>query len=313
VTLKSLSEAWNHFFFAPQSPVPIALFRIIYGLLVMATLMLLWPDWLAWYGPHAWVSLPTMHMLEPGKRLNLFTVIPQQDAWIKAFFWIFLASAVLLTIGFLTRLNSIFVFLCLASIQQRNLYITHGGDTFLRVAGFFLIFAPAGAALSVDRLIRIRYGKEDSNLQPRRPWAQRMIQIELALLYFATFCWKASGTAWVQGTALYYIYHLDELQRFPPPSWLLRPTVLKLGSWTALLLEFSLGVLIWIRDFRYYLLALGVVFHLYLEYSVNVPLFQWDVLSAYVLFVDADDLTRVWNWIRVHVARHRGLALPDPS
>jgi Vitamin K-dependent gamma-carboxylase len=313
VTLKSLSEAWNHFFFTPESPVPIALFRIIYGLLVMATLMLLWPDWLAWYGPHAWVSLPTMHMLEPGKRLNLFTVIPQQDAWIKAFFWIFLASAVLLTIGFLTRLNSIFVFLCLASIQQRNLYITHGGDTFLRVAGFFLIFAPAGAALSVDRLIRIRYGKEGSNLQPRRPWAQRMIQIELALLYFATFCWKASGTAWVQGTALYYIYHLDELQRFPPPSWLLRPMVLKLGSWATLLLEFSLGVLIWIRDFRYYLLALGVVFHLYLEYSVNVPLFQWDVLSAYVLFIDADDLTRAWNWIRARVARRRGLALPDPS
>src|SRR4029077_10946277 len=60
VRLRSLVEAWNQFFFAPQSPLPIALFRIAYGLLVIATLTLLRPDWLAWYGPHPWVSLSTM-------------------------------------------------------------------------------------------------------------------------------------------------------------------------------------------------------------------------------------------------------------
>ena len=58
----------------------------------------------------------------------------------------------LLAVGLFTRVNSVIVFICLASMQQRNLYITHGGDTFLRVAGFFLMFAPAGAALSIDRL-----------------------------------------------------------------------------------------------------------------------------------------------------------------
>ena len=70
-------------------------------------------------------------------------------------------------------------------------------------------------------------------------------------------------------------------------SGLLRPAILKLGTWYAVVLEFSLGVLIWVKEFRYTLLALGVLFHLSLEYSINVPLFQWDVLSAYVLFIDA--------------------------
>ena len=58
--LRSLFDAWNEFFFAPQSPIPIALFRVIFGLLVIADILLLRPDWLAWYGPHAWVSLSTM-------------------------------------------------------------------------------------------------------------------------------------------------------------------------------------------------------------------------------------------------------------
>jgi Vitamin K-dependent gamma-carboxylase len=305
MTARSLPQAWNTFFFAKQSPTPIALFRIAYGGLVIATLLLLRPDWLTWYGPHAWISLPTMQMVEPGRRLNLFTIMPQTDGWIDALFWVFLGSAILLAVGCLTRINSVIVFLCLTSIQQRNLFITHGGDTFLRVAGFFLIFAPAGAAFSIDRLVRIWRKTEGAVIPPESPWAQRMIQIQLALLYFASFCWKLKGQTWLQGTALYYVYHIDALKRFPVPAWLLRPTMLKWGSWSALALEFSLGVLIWVKEFRYLLLALGLLFHLCLEYSLNIPLFQWDILSAYILFVDPADISRARNWIGLRVAGHR--------
>jgi hypothetical protein len=309
LTLRSFAEVWNRFFFAKQSPVPIALFRMIYGLLVIATLVLLRPDWLAWYGTHAWISLQTMQTVEPGTRLNLFTVIPQTDGWIDALFWVFLGSAILLTVGFLTRINSVIVFVCLASIHQRNLFITHGGDTFLRLAGFFLLFAPAGAAFSLDRLLRIWQAKRGSEqaalIQPQRPWAQRMIQIQLSLLYFAAFCTKVKSPAWLNGTALYYIYHLDSLRRFPVPAWFLSPTMLKWGGWSALALEFSLGVLIWVKDLRYILLALGLLFHLWLEYSLNIALFQWDVLSAYILFIDPTDASRAWKWIKLYLAGSR--------
>jgi len=317
--LRPFAEAWNRFFFAKQSPVPIALFRIAYGALVIATLVLLRPDWLAWYGTHAWISLQTMQTAEPGTRINLFTIIPQSDAWISAFFWVFLGSAILLTVGFLTRINSVIVFICLASIHERNLFITHGGETFLRLAGFFLMFAPTGAALSLDRLLRIwqnapverRASSPDHDtaaipgIPPQKPWAQRMIQIQLSLMYFSAFCAKVKGPAWFNGTALYYIYHLDSLRRFPVPAWFLSPTMLKLGGWSALALEFSLGVLIWVKDLRYILLALGLLFHLWLEYSLNIALFQWEVLSAYVLFIDPADAARVWNWIKLHLARRR--------
>jgi Vitamin K-dependent gamma-carboxylase len=307
MTLRSLVAGWNEFFFAPQSPTPVALFRILYGCMVIATLMLLRPDWLTWYGAHAWISLATIRQIEPGMRLNVFTIIPQNDAWINAFFWIFLASAILLTVGFWTRVNTVLVFLSLASIHQRNLYINHGGDTFLRVAGFFLIFAPAGAAFSIDRLLRVRKGKESAEIQPRSPWAQRMIQIELALVYLTSFWWKSMGAPWVDGTALFYVVHLDEVRRFPIPGWIQHPVILKLGSWLTLALEFSLGTLIWFKELRYPLLLLGLMFHLCLEYALNIPLFQWDILSAYVLFIDPADLTRAWNWVRVRLGAQNRL------
>jgi Vitamin K-dependent gamma-carboxylase len=301
--VQRFARTWNQFFFAEQSPLPIALFRIFFGVMVMATLVQLRPDWLNWYGVHSWVTNSTARALEPGVRLNLFAILPQDDRWINALFWVAIGSAFLLTVGLFTRINSVLVFVCLASIQQRNLYITHGGDTYLRVAGFFLMFAPAGAALSVDHLIRRWRGKESSDIRPRSPWAQRMIQIQLTLVYLVTFLVKIKGQPWLHGTALFYIYHLDELRRFPVPAWLLRPAILRFETWLALALEFCLGVLIWVRRLRYPILGLGAGLHLWLDYSLNIPLFQWDILSAYVLFVDPDDILRVWKLVSESLAR----------
>ena len=195
MSVKSLVKAWNDFFFKPASPLPIAVFRIFFALLVIADLLLLSPDWLAWFGEDAWVSMATVHKLEPGVRINLFMLMPPGNLWPEVLFCVFLAFGIFLLAGFMTRASSIAVFICLASIQQRNPYIIHPGDTFMRVAAFFLMFAPAGAALSIDRLIRVRRGKEGPEIAPRSPWAQRMIQFELALAYLIACWWKSMGPA----------------------------------------------------------------------------------------------------------------------
>jgi hypothetical protein len=289
MNLRRLRKLWDDFFFTPQSPLPIAWFRVLYGICVCVTLLVLHGDWLNWYGVHGWVSLQAMQQVEPGIRLNLFTLMPQDDRWIAAFFWVFLVSALMLTAGLWTRLSSIIVFACLASIHQRNLLILQGGDVFLRVAGFFLIFAPAGAALSVDRWILRRRGSEGAELQPRAPWAQRMIQFELSLMYLTAFWWKMKGHTWLNGTALFYVFHMHSLARFPVPGWMQSAVAIRAISWFTLLTEFSLGVLIWFRRIRYPVLLLGLLFHFGIEYALNLPMFAWDVLAAYVLFIDPAD------------------------
>ena len=67
-------------------------------------------------------------------------------------------------------------------------------------------------------------------MEPRSPWAQRMIQIQLSILYFTAFCLKVQGEPWLSGTALSYVYQLDEIRRFPLPGWFLNPRVLQLGE-----------------------------------------------------------------------------------
>jgi hypothetical protein len=69
-----------------------------------------------------------------------------------------------------------------------------------------------------------------------------------------------------------------------------------------------MGVLIWFRPFRYPLLLLGLLFHLSLEYALNLPMFEWDILAAYVLFIEPTDLERVWRAIRQRWTRRRGVS-----
>jgi hypothetical protein len=94
------------------------------------------------------------------------------------------------------------------------------------------------------------------------------------------------------------VLHLHSIARFPVPQWLQSPTILKLGGWFTLALEFSLGVLIWFRRFRYPLLLLGLMFHLGIEYALNLPMFSWDVITGYILFVDPADLDSWWRSVR---------------
>jgi hypothetical protein len=53
-------------------------------------------------------------------------------------------------------------------------------------------------------------------------------------------------------------------------------------------------------------LLAGLLLHLGLEYSMNIQLFQWIMLSAYVLFVDPRDVRRAIEWTRERRLRRRG-------
>jgi hypothetical protein len=182
------------------------------------------------------------------------------------------------------------------SIQERNHYIINGSDTVMTVTGFFLIFAPAGAALSVDRLKRIWAGHEGHEVPLCSPWAQRMIQIQISIGYIATFSAKMIGKTWRNGTALYYVLRLTGFRRFPVP-FANRLIVTRLLTWGTLVIEFSAGVLVWFRSLRYAVLLAAFLLHMGIEYSMNLPIFEWIMVSTYVTFIYPEDLTKAWSWI----------------
>lgn len=95
-----------------------------------------------------------------------------------------------------------------------------------------------------------------------------------------------------------------------------QPDCAKSASIGVLVVESSFGVLIWFKGFRLIILALGVCLHLTIEYSMNIPLFEWIMVATYITFLDSDDLSRVWlpikRWCAAHV-KTRPILLADYS
>ena len=69
-------------------------------------------------------------------------------------------ASITLAIGFFTRTSAAVAFVCMVTLNHRNTIMVNSGDSIIRIMLFFLVFSQAGAAYSIDRLIRVARGLE---------------------------------------------------------------------------------------------------------------------------------------------------------
>lgn len=286
-----LKQLWSRCFHEPTSCVPLGCFRIVLGLLILAHLALLLPDLEVWFGQDAVLSRETAKTVSGGRGWSLFDVLPSASAAGVVFWGCALGSAGMV-VGLFSRASAVLAFVTLVSLHHRNPLILNSGDAFLRLCCFFIMFSPLGAACSLDRLIAIARGKAGAAPPAAPPWAWRMIQFQLAFVYLHTFFWKVRGSDWLDGSALYYSSRLADFWRFPVPYVFEHLWTIKLLTWGTLAVELALGLFLWVREWRPWILLSGVLLHLGIGYSMNIPLFAPTMLSAYILFLNMDSARR---------------------
>jgi hypothetical protein len=288
-----LAKTWNDFLFRPVPAYPLGLFRIALAAVILLDLALLFPDTLVWYSEHGPVPIATAVRMSCGHHLDLLAYLPASDLVTELFFGFFAFVTLLLLVGFHTRTASVLVWICVATMHHRNLYILNSGDTLMRNLSLLLIFAPADKAFSVDRYLRRCRGIEPPGEPQMAAWPLRLLRFQLCVMYLMTVGWKLMGPLWVDGTAVYFTSRLLEFQRFPVPEFLHSLWAAKFLTWSTLAVELALGALIWMRPLKYPVLLAGAMLHLGLEYTMIVPVFQWMVLASYCLFLDPEVIGKV--------------------
>lgn len=223
---------------------------------------------------------------------NILVLLPPDDGAIVTVFWLLVASATCLTVGLFTRASAVVTWLCLMALHYFNPYCVNSGDALLRICSFFLMFSSAGNFLSVDRYLIVRKTGIGTIFEGelRSPWAQRLIQIQVAFIYWQASWGKIAGPHWLDGTAIYYVTHLTELQRIYLPILFDNMLFCKVLTWGTLALEFCLWSLIWFRPCRYFVLILGVFLHVGIDIAMNLPVFEAVMISTYLLFIEPQDL-----------------------
>jgi hypothetical protein len=212
-------------------------------------------------------------------------------SWFVHLAWaVLLAGCVALAIGWRTRFAAAVVFVLVTSFQRRNGFVFNAGDGALRILAFYMLLLPAGAAVSVDA---VRARRSPWAYPERAPWALRLVQLQLSIVYLATVLEKLRGETWVHGTAVGYTVQIDDVARFPLPFVGGSPVLAGVFTYVTLMTEIAVGVGVWVPRLRRWVLLAGVGLHLGIEYSLRVGFFTAAMLVMYLSFVPPDAAERV--------------------
>jgi hypothetical protein len=302
-------DRWNGFWFTPEPTSTIAVIRIAYGLLMVAWTVSLLPGLMDFFASDG--ILPEAPAYDQAAQRGLWSVFawfPSDGALIAGWVLLLVAS-ICVTLGLFTRLATIAVWVVLLSLQRRTPLVHNAGDVVLRILGLYLIFAPAGAALSLDRLRHV--GRRAFWAFPARaPIVIRLLQIQISIIYISTVWAKVRGEAWNDGTAVIYSLSLDDLSRFPVPSFVLEsPLLANLATWSVLAIELGIGILVWNRKLRPYALLVGVAMHLGIDVGLRVGFFSYAMFVVYLSFLPPDTTAAVILTLRERLGRRREIGV----
>lgn len=294
-TLKQLDQFW----FGYGSPVSLGLFRILSAGFIFINLLMIGLYFGDFFGETSYVPTwmasramdPRVEVL-PGfmiPRLNPLVAVTDPKLLV-AVYLLTMIAALLTTLGLWTRFSSILLAVLMVTWHHKNSLILHGGDTVMRMSAVYMALAPSGAAISLDRRIALKKGLADAIPPMVSLWPQRLIALNCALIYFTTTWAKWFGNLWKNGTATWYPARLNEFKRFPVPGFFNEFPMVYVTTYGTLAVEFALGVLVWFRPLRKWVLLSGLLLHAYIEYSMNIPLFAFVITSMYVAFYDGEEV-----------------------
>lgn len=299
MSINDIKNAWNNYFFAPKPVDGICLFRILLGLLIFVVFM---QD--AFFYQDIWAT-NAIQSLDTSLRnysfpiLNIFQYLPNQDWVYQVCITLLFISLTGFILGLKTKTMAFISFILLVSFNQRNINILSSADLLIRIILMYFVFAPAGNKYSLDAYFAKRKGKELP--QNASPWVHRILQIQIAVVYVSTVIAKSQGHTWVDGSAVYYATRLTDFERFVVPFFLDYFWSVKLMTWSTLILEFSLGSLIFIKELRKPLIISGIFFHLGIEYMMAIPTFEWLMIICLIGMFQIDEYPALIEKIKKRV------------
>lgn len=222
-----------------------------------------------------------------------------------------LIAALLTSLGLFTRISTICLAIGVITLHHRNTSILHGGDTVIRICAIYMAIAPSGAAFSLDRLFAVRKGLAPAIPPDVSLWPQRLIAYNCCLIYFTTTWAKWFGHLWKGGSATWYPARLHEFDRFPVPAFFNEFPFVYFTTYGTLAVEFSLATLVWFKPLRKWILLSGILLHGYIEYSMNIPLFAYLMVTLYLSFYEGEEVAGWFDKVKARFAKSELTKLPS--
>ncbi|MGV3485483.1 MAG: HTTM domain-containing protein [Planctomycetaceae bacterium] len=270
--------AWDQFWFTPRAPQTLAVIRIATGLMLLYSHLVVAANLFAFLGDDAWINNQTSAGLHGGAygpadaaRSYLWHLSNPLLLWGHHLLTIVITAC--FAIGLLTRITAPLAWWLQLMLVHRMTGTLFGLDQITTMLAMYLMLAPCGAVFSLDAIIRRRFAR-DIGASKRLSWlfpdaqpsvatniATRLIQLHLCIVYLFGGLWKARGTAWWDGTAIWFAISNAQYQSLDV-TWLAGfPRVFSLLAHVTVFWEVFYCALVWPKLTRPMVLAIAVAVH----------------------------------------------------
>jgi len=286
LTLK-VRELWG------IDPRSLAFFRIGLGVMLISDLVKRSMSFREHYTSEGIFPLEAAKGLEPDSILFQIYLISDSFHFQAFLFLIAAVLAVLLILGYRTRLVTLLSLVFVVSLVRRNPYATHTGDVLLQAMTFWALFLPLGSVFSLDR--------KQGRTKPLEGHVVSVgtvaVLLQLAAFYVFAGILKHHHDVWMRGDALWVFTNIEEYTR--GFGLLLRdyPGLCKVLTYCTLALEVGGPIFLFFPWFtgpiRTVTVFLFAGFHLGIQLTVYIGIFEVLSIVCVCLFLPA------WFWDRL--------------
>tara|TARA_B110000003_G_scaffold276291_1_gene321989 strand:- start:13109 stop:14470 length:1362 start_codon:yes stop_codon:yes gene_type:complete len=269
------------------SPEPLAVFRILFGLMMFLSIIRFWSK--------GWIETlylePKFHFSYYGfdwvKPLGEFTYI---------LFIICGLSALFVSIGYRYRFSIITFFLSFTYIElmDKTTYLNH--YYFISVLSFIMIFLPADKFFSVDNIKRKNYYAKIPK------WTIDSIKILISIVYIYAGLAKINSD-WLLKAMPLKIWLPSKYDIPVIGDYLLQQEwVHYLMSWSGMIYDLSIPFLLFYKKTRAFAFILVIIFHLFTAVLFPIGMFPYIMIIASLIFFDSIFHNKIIHLIKIIIS-----------
>ena len=291
-----IQKVWDHFWFKLIDARQYAALRIAFGGLSAVYLIGLLPYVETQFSSLGWLGNVRQIAIQNGGSWSLFFIPAGVHATTVAYAIVLIGilAAFLLMIGWQSRLTACVTWLVWVSLWNRNPLLLDGDDAVLKMMCFYLLLSPCGNCWSVDACLR----KMPEHVAV---WPLRLIQFQIALIYFVSGWVKFQSPEWLDGTVMQVVLIHPQYSRWDGWAFIDKPLITGLLAGLAGFIrwwELLFPLLLLSAYSRKMSILIGVLFHLGLLLTMNLRWFPVIMLSLYPAFLSNSRFIRLEEKIR---------------
>jgi hypothetical protein len=215
-------------------------------------------------------------------------------------------QASLLLVGVYPRLMVLCIHISIISFQNRSINMIYDNQDMLFLAmSFYMLFLPLHH-WSLPQYLRLSFERTTNATNCPKPsidqssfcrycswpiWPFRLIQWQMCAVMMGAGIGKLSFPIWRQGWAIYNVIHQqDFFGGIFAPDWMYNVTgVLQVLTIASLILECTCWIAIWPAITRKFVVVNMLLFHLGIDFAMNIHIFHWLSILGWCSFLVEPD------------------------